>query len=129
MNENVTVDERYKPKPSPENQSIYKLLYILTEIGGIVVGRTVQAERGEMVDETGDGAPVDAVALGQGVQRVEHLELEGARLVDRADYRAVLHARQPLQQGYALAARGRVQTWNFTCFSLFFFYFFMKYCR
>jgi hypothetical protein len=77
-----------------------------------VVRRALESQGGEVGDEVRDRAPVDAVAVGEAVKRVEHLELQGTGLVNRADDGATLDPGQPLQQGDALAAGGRVQTWR-----------------
>lgn len=73
-----------------------------------MIAGTVEAERAEERHELGGRALVDALALGQGVQGVEHLEEPSGWLVNRADYRAAAPG-QGLQQRDALEAGRRVQ--------------------
>lgn len=76
--------------------------------GGIVVARTLQAQRAQKRHQLPRAALVHALSVRQRVQLVEHLEQARRRLMDRADDRASA-ARQKLQQIDALEARRTVQ--------------------
>lgn len=69
-----------------------------------VEGDTVR----QKVNEAGRVALVDAAAVGQHVQVVEHFEHARARLVDHADDRPAAQS-EPLEYRHALEARRAVQ--------------------
>lgn len=67
-----------------------------------MIGWAVGTHRSEVGHEIKDRSTVNAVSICNGVQGVEHLELQSAGLVNRADNRSAFHTGQPLQQCYAL---------------------------
>lgn len=82
---------------------------LLTERRRVVVAGASQPKFAQEGDKLLGGALVDALALSERVQMVEHLKETGRGLVDGADDGSP-SSRQRLEQGNALEAGRAVQT-------------------